>query len=158
MGVKSPATYGEHYWALQVEAARLLAEESEQELAAVAARLMGRLRIRDVLPAELVNLFREIEAPAGAFLGEVGGRFVSEVADGAVSKTTSPLMESIGYLSYMKWPTKKLSPEATASLFLRKKISEGFFLERFRMGGFEPIEAKFQYESIMPYPSVSDLV
>jgi len=119
---------------------------------------MGSLGIADVLPDELTGLFSEIEAPAGAFLGEVGGRFVSEVADGAVSKTTSPLMESIGYLSYMKWPTKKLSTASTAQLFSRKRISEEFFLERFRMGGFEPIEAQFQYESQLPYPSVPDLV
>ena len=158
MGIKEKATYGEYYWAMQVEAARLLAEETEQEMSAMAARLMGSLRIREVIPDELVNLFREIEAPAGAFLGEVGGRFVSEVADGAVSKTTSPLMESIGYLSYMKWPTKKITPEATAQLFSRKKISVDFFNERLRMGGFEPIEARFQYDAMRPYPTIPDLV
>ncbi|GAI15915.1 unnamed protein product, partial [marine sediment metagenome] len=45
-----------------------------------------------------------------------------------------------------------------AALFARKKIDEGFFLERFRMGGFEPIEAKFQYESMRPYPSIPDFM
>jgi len=158
MGIKEKATYGDYYWAMQVEAAKLLAEDTEKELSAMASGLMGRLGIREVLPDELLNLFTQIEAPAGAFLGEVGGRFVSEVADGAVSKTTSPLMESIGYLSYMKWPTKKLTPEATAQLYSRKKISDDFFYERLRMGGFEPIEARFQFDAMRPYPSIPDLV
>jgi len=158
MGIKDPSTYGDWYWKNSVDAAKFLAEESEQELSAMAARLMGRLDIGEVLPAEFMDLFREIEAPAGAFLGEIGGRFVSEIADGAVSRTASPLMESIGYLSYMKWPTKKITPDATARLFLRKQVSPEFFEERFRMGGFEPIEAQFQVDSMRPYPSISDLV
>ena len=158
MAVKSPTTYGDHYWARQVEAAHLLAEETEQEFASMVSRLMGRLDIRELIPAEFSGLVSELEAPAGAFLGEVGGRFVSEVADGMVSRTASPLMESISYLSYMKWPTKKITPDATAQLYSRKKISEDFFLERFRMSGFEPIEARFQYDSVRPYPSIPDLV
>lgn len=158
MGIKDKATYGEYYWATQLEAAKLLSEDAEKELSAMAGRLMGRLAIRDVLPDEFTDLFSDIEAPAGAFLGEVGGRFVSEVADGAVSRTASPLFESIGYLAYMKWPTKKITPASTAQLYSRKRIAEDFFLARFRMSGFEPTEAKFQYESQLPYPSVSDLV
>jgi len=158
MAIEDKATYGEHYWAMQVEAATLLAKEAEKDFSGMAARLMGKLGISAVLPDELKSLFSEIEAPAGAFLGEVGGRFVSEVADGAVSKTTSPLMESIGYLSYIKWPTKKITPEATAQLFSRKKISDDFFNERFRMGGFEPIEAKFQFDAMRPYPTIPDLI
>lgn len=158
VGIKDKQTYGEYYWAMQVEAAKALAEDTEKELSTVASRLMNRIGIKDVLPPELSDLFNEIEAPAGAFLGEVGGRFLSEVADGAVSKTTSPLLESIGYLSYMKWPTKKLSTASTAQLYSRNRISEDFFLERFRMGGFEPVEAQFQYESQLPYPSVAEII
>ncbi len=158
MAIKSPSTYGEHYWASQVEAETLIAEQTEKELALIAARLMGSLKIHEDLPAEFAALFSQIEAPAGAFLGDVGGRFVSEVADGAVSQAASPFFESMGYAAYNRHPTKKMTPISTAALFARKKITEDFFLERFRMGGFEPIEAKFQYESMRPYPSIPDFV
>ncbi|GAI59414.1 unnamed protein product, partial [marine sediment metagenome] len=158
MAVESPTTYGDYFWAKQVEAQTLAAKDMESEMSAMASHLMDSLEIREVIPPEIAALFQEIEKPTGAFLGEVGGRFVSEVADGAVSKTVSPLFESIGYLSYMKWPTKKLTPEATATLYQRKRIDRPFFLERLRMGGFEPIEAQFQYDAIRPYPSIPDLV
>ena len=158
MAVKSPTTYGDYYWAMQVEAAKLFAEDTEKELSAVASRLIGKLRLKEYLPTEFEALFSELEAPAGAFLGEVGGRFISEVADGAVSQAASPLFESMGYATYKLFPTKKMTPVSTAVLYSRKKISDEFFDERFRMGGFEPVEAKFQYDSMRPYPTIPDLV
>lgn len=158
MGIEDKATYGEYYWAMQVEAQTLFAKETEKELAAMSARLMANLHIKEYIPSELAALFTELEAPAGAFLGDVGGRFVSEVADGAVSQAASPFFESMGYAAYNRSPTKKMTPQSTAVLFQRGKIEKEFFLERFRMGGFEPIEAKFQLDSMRPYPSILDLV
>ncbi|GAH61633.1 unnamed protein product [marine sediment metagenome] len=96
MSIDSPATYGEHYWKMQVDAQRLTAEDTEKELAAMASRLMSSLHLREFLPEEFELLFGDIEAPAGAFLGDVGGRFVSEVADGAVSRAANPFFRGNG--------------------------------------------------------------
>lgn len=158
MGIKSPLTFADFYWGKQVEAQELFASITEKELSTMASRLMGSLHIKEFLPPEFASLFSDIEAPAGVGLSDVGGRFVSEVADGAVSQAASPFFESMGYLAYKLSPTKKMTPVSTATLFSRKKISEEFFNERFRMGGFEPIEARFQYDSMRPYPSIPELV
>jgi len=158
MGVKNPTTYGDYWAAQKLEADQILAGQMEAELSAVASRLMLRLRLSEITPPEFTNLFKDIEAPAGAFLGEVGGRFVSEVADGAVSKAASPFFESMGYAAYNLNPTKKMSPASTSVLFSRGKITEDLLLERYRMAGFEPIEAKFQYDSMRAYPSIPDLI
>ena len=158
MAIKDASTYGEYYWSMQVEAQKLFAKDVEKELSSMAAQLMGSLKMQEFLPPEFTSLFSGISAPVGAFLGDVGGRFVSEVADGAVSQAASPFFESMGYAAYNLSPTKKMTPAATAILFSRKKIGEEFFKERFRMGGFEPIEAQFQYDSMRPYPSITDLV
>jgi len=158
MGIESPATYGEWYWATQVKAAKAHAEASEKELAGIASRVISSLQLRDVLPDELKPLFTEIEAPAGAFLGEIGGRFVSEVADGAVSQSCSPFFDAIKYKIYNLYPTKKMSPASTSTLYSRGKITEELFLERYRMEGFEPLEAKFQYDALRAYPSIPDIM
>ena len=157
MDLKSPKSYGDFYWGGSVEAQRVIALESEKEFAAMAAELMGTLGVSDYLPPEFEILFKSIEAPAGAFLGEVGGRFVSEVADGAVSKAASPFFESMGYAAYNKAPTKKIAPAAAAILYREKRISDDLLAERLRMHGFEPIEQDFLYDSMRPYPSLPDL-
>jgi len=108
MGIKDKQTYGEYYWAMQVEAAQQHSEDIEAEMSGMSTRIISALGIKEYLPEEFSRLFSELESPAGAFLGDIGGRFVSEVADGAVSQAASPFFESMGYLAYQKAPTKKL--------------------------------------------------
>lgn len=158
MGIRDKTTYGENYWAMQVEAQAQFAEDTEKELSIIVAELIGSLHIKEVLPEEFTALFNTLEAPAGLALSDVGARFISEVADGAVSKAANPFFETLGYKMYSLMPTKKMTPEATATLFQRKKVTEELFLERFRIGGFEPIEARFQLDAVRPYPTIPDLV
>jgi hypothetical protein len=158
MGVENPQTFGEYYWAMQVDASRVHAEAVEKEMAGVASRVITRLGLREVLPTELIDVFDAIEKPSGAFLGEVGGRFVSEIADASVNQSASPFFDAIKYAAYSKFPTKKMSPSSAVTLYLRNKISEDFLNERMRMEGFEPIESKFQYDALMPYPSIPELI
>ncbi|GAI97965.1 unnamed protein product, partial [marine sediment metagenome] len=122
MGIKDKATYGEHYWAMQVEAAKLIAEDTEKEMSTMAARLMGSLHLREYLPVEFASLFAELEAPAGAFLGDVGGRFVSEVADGAVSKAASPFFRGYGLRSLQLFTYEKTDTCCNCNSLLTAKI------------------------------------
>jgi len=158
MSIDSPATYGEWYWKQSVEATLAEHKASEKELSGLASRLIASLSLKEHLPDELQFLISEIEAPAGAFLGDVGGRFVSEVADGAVSQSCSPFFDALKYKVYSALPTKKMSPASTTTLFSRGKITEELFLERYRMEGFEPLEAKFQYDAMRAYPSIPDIM
>jgi hypothetical protein len=158
MGVESPQTFGEYYWAMQVEAAKVHAEAVEKEMSVIASRVISRLGLREVLPSELIDVFDAIEEPTGAFLGEVGGRFVSEIADASVNQSASPFFDAIKYAAYSKFPTKKMSPSSALTLYTRNKISEDFLNERMRMEGFEPIESKFQFDALRPYPSIPELL
>jgi len=158
MSIESPATYGEWFWKQSVEATLAEHKASEKELAGLASRLIASLSLKEHLPDELQFLLTEIEAPAGAFLGDIGGRFVSEVADGAVSQSCSPFFDALKYKVYSSYPTKKMSPASTTTLYSRGKITEELFLERFLMEGFEPLEAKFQYDAMRAYPSITDIM
>jgi len=158
MAIASPSTYGEWYWAQQVEANKANALASETELSETASKLMTDLHIRQILPFEFADLFSTIASPKKAFLGEIGGRFVSEVADGAVTQGASPFYDALRYKAYDLSPTKKMSPVSTATLFSRGKIKEDLFFSRFRMEGYEPLEAKFQYDALRAYPSILDIM
>ncbi|GAJ13240.1 unnamed protein product, partial [marine sediment metagenome] len=96
--------------------------------------------------------------PAGAFLGGVGGRFISEIADGALVGLLKPLTITTGYKAFEYAPVLKMTPAAACLLHQRKKITDELLDERFRWGGFEPIEQKFQYDSMRPFPTIPDLV
>jgi hypothetical protein len=158
MGIKEKNTYGEFYWAMQVEAAEANAKAYEKEMNELASVVIDNLGLRQIIPSEFQAIFSAIEHPAGAFLGEIGGRFVSEVADSTVSQSASPFFDAIRYAAYSKFPTKKMSPPSAITLRTRNKISEEFLNECLRREGFEPIEARFQYDALLPYPSIPELI
>lgn len=158
MSLESPQTYAEWYYYHRIQAVIAEQEQREKELSTLSASIIADLGIRNYLPDVFNKLFDELVKPTGQFLGEVGGRFVSEVADGAVTSAASPFFESMAYAAYMAAPTKKLTPAVAALLYSRRKITEELLLERFRMGGFEPIEAQFMYDSMRPYPAIPDII
>lgn len=158
MSLESPATYAEWYFHHELDAKYEEQKTREKELSALSAGVISDLKIRDYLPDEFKRLFDQLVAPTGQYLGEIGGRFVSEVADGAVGSAASPFFESMGYAAYMAAPIKKLTPATAALLFSRGKITEELLAERFRMGGFEPIEARFVYDSMRPYPNIPEIM
>ena len=158
MGVEDPISYGDYYWAAQLEASKLFEAEREKEFAAMSESLLGTFSFYEIAPPEFHSLFGFLEAPVGALAGDVGGRFVSEVADGIASAVLAPGLTAAGYKAYEKFPTKKMTASSTGVLYARKKITEDLFYQRFRWEGFEPLEADFVYDSLKPYPSIPEIM
>lgn len=158
MAIKSPQTYADFYWATQVEASKVGSEAYEKEMSTLASKLISSLALKEFLPFELMDMFNAIENPEGAFSGGISGGLVSSVAGGAVTQGALPFFDALKYAAYNKYPTRKMSPASSITLRQRNKISEDFLNERMRMEGYEPIESKFQYDAIQPYPSISELL
>ncbi len=158
MAIEEPISYGDFYWASQLEAATLIEQQREKELSEIAGGLIADFGMREIIPPEFLSLLSQIEAPAGAFLGDVGGRFVSEVADGVVSSALAWGFTAAGYKGYEKHPTKKMTASSTAALFSRMKIPEEIYMERFLWEGFEPVEARWLYDSLRPYPTIPEIM
>ncbi|GAJ24510.1 unnamed protein product, partial [marine sediment metagenome] len=51
MGIKEKATYGDYYWAMQVEAQKLFADDSEKAIAPYIASLLADIPNIELLPA-----------------------------------------------------------------------------------------------------------
>ena len=158
MGIEDPTSYGDYYFASQLEASRLFEAEREKEFAAMSASLLGTFGFYEIAPPEFQSLFSFLEAPAGALAGDVGGRFVSEVADGIAGAVLAPGLTAAGYKAYSLYPTKKMTASSTGVLYSRKKITADLFYQRFLWEGFEPLEADFVYESLKPYPSIPEIM
>ncbi|MBA7713003.1 hypothetical protein ES703_121998 [subsurface metagenome] len=53
MGVKDKQTYGEYYWAMQVEAQKLFAADEEAEIASYTRRIIGQVLKAEDIPDEI---------------------------------------------------------------------------------------------------------
>ncbi|GAH69172.1 unnamed protein product, partial [marine sediment metagenome] len=158
MGIKDKSTYGEFYWAMQVEANFLEQETYERELAPFVADYINELVGLDKLPSGFQSLIGQIKSPTQQATANVLMRFASEVADNVVGKVTDPAIRPASYASEAHFHSLKLNAGQAATLFSRKKILEDMYNERIGWAGYEPVEAKFYYDSMRPYPTIPDLV
>ncbi|GAH67038.1 unnamed protein product, partial [marine sediment metagenome] len=73
MGIKDKTTYGEHYWAMQVEAAKFFAEEEEAAISPYTGQIITQLLQADDIPPEIRNILSVIAEPPAFAFAEVGG-------------------------------------------------------------------------------------
>ncbi len=56
MSIKDKQTYGEYYWAMQVEAQKAFGEEAEKQLAPYIAGLLADAELPEETPASILDL------------------------------------------------------------------------------------------------------
>lgn len=158
MGIKDKQTYGEYYWAMEVEAQKAFNDEAEK---AFAPFIAGMLRDAPRIPEMPEGMQRMIdtlsEPPDFAFLPYligVGVNAVDEVLDIAFE----------GPLTILKRANKRghretwLTSEQVNTLWARQKITEGLWNESTASEGYQDVLASALYEAQLPYPSIPDFI
>ena len=158
MGIKDKQTYGEYYWAMQVEANKFFADESEKAIAPYIARLLGDIPLIPEFPDGARKFIEQLSQPSDfaflPFLAGVGINAIDEMLDIAFEPAMSSLKRNYGKRFKSKW----LTPAEVNILWSRKKITEGLWDEVISSAGYEDVLGTSLYESQLPYPSVPDLV
>jgi len=158
MGIKDKQTYGEYYWAMQVEAQKALADDSEKALTPYIAALLADIELPPETPAGLKNLVRAISSPPDfAFLPHligVGVNAVDELLDVAFTPALSMLKRWNNRRTLETW----LTSSQVNILWQRKKITEGLWDECTASEGYEPALASSLYEAELPYPTIPEVI
>jgi len=158
MGVESPQTYGEWFWAQSLDASRARTDEYEKVLAPIAASVISGLPNVGELPPHLGQLLFAIASPTAPALDNVLFRFLAELGGGVAQRILGHEIRDFDYAlnSYLK--NVRITPEVANALMLRKKLPEDVWLARQNAGGFSELEAAFAYESQKPYPTLPDII
>ena len=158
MGIKSPSTYGDYYWAQQVDAQKLFADDSESHIAPYVKGLLGDIPLIDEFPTGMKTFIEGLREPTGfaflPFMAGVGINAIDEALDIAFEPAMMALKRNYGKRFKSKWLT---SAEVNL-LWQRQKITEGLWDEVIAAEGYEDVLGTALYESSLPYPSVSDFV
>ncbi len=158
MGIRDKATYGEYYWAMQVEAAKFFDDEAEKTVAPYMAGIISDIPNVNLLPAGIQRLVKHLREPHSfAFLPYiigVGVNAVDEALDIAFEGAFLKLKRDQRRYSRETW----LTGEQANVLWSRKKITEAFWDDILLSEGYEPILSSSLYEAQLPYPSIPDLV
>jgi len=158
MSVDSPATYGDHYWASQLEAAEAFEEKIEEGVKPFIPSIFSDPEIRTAMPFDILSKLEGLLEFPSAGLGAIGGRFVSEIADQAVATTLSPPMREVGYAANAKFPNLIMTPDTALNLFRRKRILPGMFESKMKRSGYGDIERQFLQIASAPFPGIPELL
>lgn len=158
MGIKDKQTYGEYYWAMQVDAQKYFADESEKAVAPYLSALLNDVPIIPELPDSIKNFIEVLKKPSSfGFLP-----FMAGVGVNAIDEFLDIMFDSV-FLAAKRDHNKRfkstwLTSDEVNILWARKKIPEGLWNEVTAGEGYEDVLASMKYESQLSYPSIPDLV
>jgi len=158
MGIKDKQTYGEYYWAMNVEAQNAFDEDMEAAFAPFFGSILADIPYIDEVPKGLQSFMRSLAEPPSAGFGGFALGVGVEMIDETLHSLLSPLMKmmqrSINRRAKETWLT---SAEAN-TLFRQGKIEKELWETTIESEGYEDILAQYVYESQKPYPSIPDLI
>jgi len=158
MGIKDKQTYGEYYWAMQVEANTFFADESEKAISPYLSGLLSDIPLIDEFPSGMKRFVKGMASPSSfaflPFMAGVGINAIDEALDIAFEPAMLALKRNYGKRFKSKW----LTPTEVNTLWSRKKITEGLWDEVIAAEGYEKVLGDSLYEAQIPYPSIPDLI
>ncbi|MBA7670742.1 hypothetical protein ES703_78889 [subsurface metagenome] len=158
MGIESPRTYADFYWAKQVEAEKLFQDELEQEVSGYVASMFDSLGIRDVVPESFSRFVDTMTSGKSFAWGGILARFGSEMADSVLSQTLGHALKDFNYMMAEKFHDTRINSAMACTLYQRKNIDDTMWAARMLAEGYDLPEAIHAYGASLPYPTVADLM
>lgn len=158
MGIKDKQTYGEYYWAMQVEAQAAFDEQMEANLSPYFRGIIADIPDITAMPKGIQTLLQALAEPPTAGFSDLikltGAEFGAEVLKDAMKPGMTAFERIVNAGTKETWLT---SAQANM-LFSRKKITEEWWDAIIASEGYEEVIGTFLYKAQLPYPSIPDLI
>jgi len=156
--IESPKTFGDYYWAAEVEAKRLRSEQHEKSFSPPIAQFFADTGFGEIIPPALTGLFDNLQAPNDPDWDDLQRMFLGTVSRGVALAGGEQMAKPFEYEAAEKYLNERIRPETAVTLFQRKKITQSLYDHRMHSGGFADEEADHLYNSLRPYPSMPELI
>jgi len=158
MALESPATYGEWYWRMSLDAANALSEEYEKSFAPIVSGLIAELTAEEALPASLKAYYAMLASPPSPGWHDAQRAFMGVMGRAVELTAGEEMARPFKYKHAASLLTMQIDAETAIILNQRKRITEDLYNGRMRSAGFAAEEARHIYNARMPYPSIPDLI
>ncbi len=156
--IENPKTFGDYYWAAEVEAKRLRSEQHEKVFGPAIAQLFDDIGIPDNTSPSLVNLFDKLSNPPDPSWDEIQRPFLGIYTRAVGMVTGDRMAKPFEYETNEKYLNERIRPETAITLLQRKKITQDFYDHRMHSAGFDDSESIHLYNANRPYPSMQELI
>ncbi|GAI30163.1 unnamed protein product, partial [marine sediment metagenome] len=127
MGIADKTTYGEYYWAMQVEAQAKFDEDIENAISPYFRGILANIPDLAELPSGMQTFIHSLAEPPSAGFGDLvkltGAEFGAEIIKDAVEPSMTMLKRAINRRSLETW----LTPLQAVTLSSRRKIPDDYF-------------------------------
>ena len=158
MGIESPQTYADYYWAMQVEAAAKYDEDIEKAFAVYFSGLLADIPTIADLPSGMKTFVKALAEPPSAGFGGFALGVGVETLDEVLHSAMTPLMKMMSRAINKRSKETWITSEQANTLFSRGKITEALWNEIVTSEGYEDILGRFLYLSQKPYPTIPDIM
>ncbi len=158
MDLENPTSYGDYYWAAQLEAAKLMDEQTEFALAPFFGGLLGDISGLSELPSGMQTFLRSLAEPPsagmGGFAALTAGEFASETIRDLIKPGMSAASRFINRGALETW----LNSEQAIRLHHRMKIDDEYFGLLMTSEGYDMSIAEQLSTSLIAYPTISEIM
>ncbi|KKN04653.1 hypothetical protein LCGC14_1095210 [marine sediment metagenome] len=156
--IDSPKTFGDYYWAAEVEAKRLRSEQREKSYGPIIGQWLRDTGFDEIMPDQFAKLFDTLRSPSEPDWDDVQRMFLGTVSRAVALAGGEQMAKPFEYEAAEKYQHTRIRPESAITLFQRKKITESLFDHRMHSGGYSDEEAEHLYNSMRPYPTMPELI
>ncbi|KKN15628.1 hypothetical protein LCGC14_0984150 [marine sediment metagenome] len=158
MAVKNPKTYGDYWFAKQVEASEIFDEVKEQAFAPFFEAVLDQFSDIEDIPLSLVALMQNLKAPETAGFGGFALGVGVEMIDETLHTLMNPMMKMMGRSINRRALETWLTSTEANTLFRRDKIDRSYWDLITKSEGYETVIGKQKYQAEMPFPSIPDII
>lgn len=158
MSIEYPETFGEAFWEPQVRANKQYDDDAEKSIKPFINDLLGLVSGIPETPASVVAMLSAIGEPGHFGLKEVGTAVASQAGTGVIQQGLTPFMRLLEYAVNTAKPTKLIELDNAATLRYRTIMPRELYEEIGKKFGYDPVMAQAIYRSLMPYPSITDVI
>jgi len=156
--IQNPKTFGDYYWAAQVDADKVIHEQHEQALKGPISAFFEGMGFNEIIPPELAELISQLKDPQQPSFDDLQRMFLGTISRGVALAGGDQMAKPFEYQAAIKFQQTRITPEPAMLLRQRKKIDDDLYYGRMQSGGYSEAEAFHLYQSTMPYPSVPELI
>ena len=158
MSIENPQTYAEWYWAQQVDASKVFADDEEKTLAPLLQNLASLVTGLEGFPPEIAAIFSAVGTPGHFGLSAVAKETLGHSGSASLTSGLSPFLRSLGYAANKRFPSALIDFPTAVNLAHKNKIIPELFVSRAAANGFKEAEARLMYEAAAPYPDMISLM
>lgn len=156
--IENPKTFGDFYWASEVEAKRLRSEQREKSFGPVISQMLGDSGLWEIIPEEFKAFFEHLQAPQEPDWDDVQRMFLGTMGRGVSLIAGEQMAKPFEYEAAEKFLNERIKAEQAVTLFQRKRINKSFYDHRMHSAGYADEEATHLYDAQRAFPSIPELI